>query len=616
MSKLTQPTHVSARFTMPILLALVFLSPGAWLVTRLPPAPIAKALELITPGLWLIALALGLVALRRPHKRLLWGLAALGASVAASYFAGGSHVAVLLYDLYADMPLVQWLMFPLVFALAAGIATDAESVERAMSLVLGLAATIAAIMAFQYLTTSGSGVFGSTAYSVTALVPFVPIGAVLASRAHGVGRLARYSSAGIIALSLAFFSGSLMGALGAGFAALLALAVHPSLCALGQRRERGVRLGLSLTATLAVLAILVAQVPALSGSFVGSNGLAASDRNVLTRVYLWQGAQAMLQDRPILGFGPSGYRTHAVEYLDPEALQFGADRAGNIDPSVYSPQSPHSVLWEIATRLGLLGIAAFCALLVAWLAVIRERLRVPDDSRPLRLALAAGFASALFVLLVNPVVFPIGLFAAASAGLAVGIWDPSGAPRAVNGSRVRLALALSGIVIVTLGIWLGVGEWRGYVAPSDDSYAAAASYEHALAIVPGHPVIERHLMEVRLLTAADEFELQAAQRAVDQAPAHLSEFAPNLVGLATYSLAQAQRTGRTDLSWEQTQLDRAAQTLPPIPSLVCEQLHLAVLSGEPQAVRAALPAAQEWGTPYPYFETYIESATALLGGVN
>ncbi len=74
----------------------------------------------------------------RPDRRILWALGAVVASIALSFVAGGSHFAVAFYDLYADMPLVQWLAFPVMFLLAAGMRVDRPRLEPGLSVVVAL----------------------------------------------------------------------------------------------------------------------------------------------------------------------------------------------------------------------------------------------------------------------------------------------------------------------------------------------------------------------------------------------------------------------------------------------------------------------------------------------
>lgn len=588
------------------LLVVAFVSSGSFIITTLPPVPLSKALNLIAAGLWCAAFAFGLARWSKLDRRVLWGLAAVLGSVALSWALGGSWLAVLVYDLFADMPLVQWFAMLAVFVLAAGLHAEERAVARGLDVVLGIGALLSLVLAYQTRTMGGSGVFGSTAYSITALVPLVPIGAVLAHRATGGARIARYAASAVVVLSLALFSRSTMGLLGAGFAVLVTLAVHP---AFASASTTFVRRGAAVLAALAFAGLLVAQVPALSGSVVTPERLASFDRNIVTRAYLWDGAEKMLAARPLAGFGPSGYRLHAAEYLAPEALQFGPDLAGNIDPTVYSPQSPHSVFWEIATRLGVLGLLAFGFLLWAWGSRVREA--AGGAKGDLSLALGAGFVSALFVLLVTPVVFPIGLFGAAVAGLAVGPEEAGAQGAAGRWAGARPYAVFGAVAFVVLGVWLGSGEWKAYNAPTDNGYATVDAYASVLRQLPGNPAIERRWLETRLLTAADAHTVADVQAEVDAAPAAIAEFAPNLVSLATYSLAQAENTGRTDVAWEVEQLDRAARVLPPIPSLVSERLHAAVIAGDAQAAAAALPDAKRWGGPYPYAADYIARAEAL-----
>ena len=237
--------------------------------------------------------------------------------------------------------------------------------------------------------------------------------------------------------------------------------------------------------------------------------------------------------------------------------------------------------------------------------------RAKDATSGLRAALGAGFVSALFAMMVSPAIFAIGLFVPVAAGLAIG---PMTSKRERVGAEPRTGLnvvfGVSGIVVVLLAVWLFVGEWRAYTARFEDAAVAVAGYESALRVTPGNPMALRRLLENRLLLASDA-QIGAAQAAVDTSPGYIRQFAPNLSNFAAYSLAQAQRTGRKDLTWEQKLLTAAAAQMPPIPSTVAEQLHLAVLSGDVAAVDKALPDAERWGKPYPYLASYLAAAQKL-----
>ncbi len=588
------------------------------MIVRLPPIPVSKALQLSTAGMWALGFALGWLAYARPDRKVLWGLGAVLASITASLLAGGSFVPVVLYDLFSQMPLVQWLAFPLVFVLAAGLVTRRSSIEAGLSVVVGLGVVfVSAIAVLQYYT-NAYGVFGSSAYSTTALAPLIPVASALAVSRSGWQRKALYAASIYIAVGLGFFAGSTMATIAAVFSVAIAIAIHP-LTATALSRDAALSLRLVRYGALAVAGILAAgllfaQVPVLSGSIVNANSLGRFDKNIVSRAYLWEGAQSMVAARPVLGFGPSGYRVNAVDYLSPETFQFGPDFAGSIDPTVYSPQSPHSALWEIATRLGIVGLIAFGALFVLWGIVLAEKVRVRGTPEAeLRVGLGAGFVVAVFALLVNPVLFAIGLFAAVAAGLAVAPeFDVDARTLKPSSSWFRPLCLAVGMLVVAMAVWLGVGESQAARAQSDDAAASIVAYEKVLGFLPGHPMTQRRLLESKLLVAADQSQADAAQAAVDQAPAYMLDYAPNAVNFAAHSLAQAERTGRTDLAWETRQLDSAAAELPPIPSLVAERLHLAVLMGDSAAVEAALPDARRWGGPYPYTESYLTAAEKLL----
>ncbi|PKQ37316.1 MAG: hypothetical protein CVT59_08760 [Actinobacteria bacterium HGW-Actinobacteria-1] len=596
------------------LLLAALLAPGAWFITRIPPTPVAKMLVLATAGVWMLAGALGIYSIKRIDRRVRYALLAVLAVVAASFVAAGSLYEVALFDLFADMPLVTWLAFPTVFALAAAIRVKARSGRMGIVAAAAAGVLLSAVMAYQFLTTGTSHVFGSSAYSITALVPVVPLAVGLGLDARGAARIGWLVAAGLALVSLGAFSGAMTGTASAVFSAVVSLIVAG--VAFGGKSGKALRRVGTVLATIAVVSMLFVQIPALSSAWVNPQSMGSLGKNVVSRTYMWSGAQKMLAARPLLGFGPSGYRLHAAEYLAPEALQFGPDIAGNADPTVYSPQSPHSILWEIATRLGLLGVLAFAGLLAAWLIVVAERVR-SGGMPTLRVALAAGFLSAMFATLVNPVLFPIGLLSAAIAGLAIApAEEPSAEREPVPALWTRALLAAVGVLVIALAIWLYAGEWRTYSVDSNNANELIAAYESALKITPGQPAAERQLLDVQLFAAPDAASIQAIQTRIDAGPGYILEFAPNAVDVVAYSLMQAERTGRTDVSWEQGTLDRAAAVLPPIPSLVAEQLHIALISGDQAAVGAALPAVRQWGRLYPYSEAYIQRAEQLLGITN
>jgi len=599
------------------LIPLAFVSSGAWFITQLPPIPIAKALDVATVGIWLLAAGFALFRLARPDRRVLIAIGVVAASISVSFVLGGSLPEVAVYDLYGNMSLLQWLTFPAMFLLAASMGSGVSTLRRGLYGVVAAAALLGLVMAIQTITTGATSVFGSTSYSVPALACAIPLAFGLAGSAKGADRMGLYAAGAVLTAALGVFSGSMTGSVAAAFAVVVSVAVHPGLqgTALRSVWVRAVALGL---AGLMAVALLAAQLPFLTGRWVNADTLSGFDKNVITRVYLWEGAQQMVAERPIFGFGPSGYRLYAAEYLPVEVHELGPGSQGDIDPTAYSPQSPHSVVWDIATRLGLLGLAAFVGLFVVWGLVLRTRVREDAENAPLRMALAAGFASTLFALLVNPSIFAIGLLAPVLAGVAVAPFvGEADATRGKKGrsivpadasKRLRVVLGTLGVFALLFAVWTGTGEMLARGTGTDDATTTLQAYRDVLGIIPGYPQTVRQTLELGLLTAADGAALADAQAAVEAAPAHVAEFAPNLVSIATYSLTQADRTGRTDVAWERGLLDRASGVLPMIPSLAGERLHVALIEGDPATIQAALADAERWGGAYALTEGYIQRA--------
>jgi len=582
------------------------------MITQLPPLPVAKALNLVSVAVWIAAFAIPVVRAGRLDRRIVWGLCAVGASVAISFVVAGSYFPVVVYDLFGDMPLLQWMAFPVVFGLACLFDGSAEALKRALSAVVGAGVVIVAVMAFQQQTTSENWVFGTTAYSITALAPLIPIAAGLAIVTSGTRRVVWFAAAAFVAGVLAFSSESQMGTVATLFTVLGSAGGLLLVDAGGGRARRWAGGALALGAALLVVGMLAIQFTAVNEAVVSRAGSLRANESVMSRVYLWRGAQDMVVARPIAGWGPSGYRVFAANYLRAEALQFGPDVEGNADPTVYSPQSPHSVLWETLSRLGLLGLAALLFLGVQWGRVLVSRVRQEPDSAVVRVSVAIGFASAVFCVLANPVLFPIGLFVAVMPGLAVAPVSSGADKVGPVGNGRRLAMLAAAAVLAVAAVWLGVGEWNARAIDASDPFTAAIEYDRVLAGMPGHPMTLRRSLETRLLIAGDEAQSSQARAAVDESPEYMRDFAPNLVNFVAFSLAQADRTGRTDVRWEQEQLARADAALPPIPSLVAEQLHVALTAGDVVATRSALGPARRWGGPYPYTEAYIARAEELL----
>jgi len=80
-----------------------------------------------------------------------------------------------------------------------------------------------------------------------------------------------------------------------------------------------------------------------------------SDPSATERIYFWAAGRRMVRDAPLLGLGPGGVKRHYPEYRDPAARRPGT---GHL----------HSNLIQIAAERGLLGLAAWLAIWVAFFA--------------------------------------------------------------------------------------------------------------------------------------------------------------------------------------------------------------------------------------------------------
>jgi O-antigen ligase len=113
-----------------------------------------------------------------------------------------------------------------------------------------------------------------------------------------------------------------------------------------------------LTRRYALLLVLVAAtvLAVIVPSPVQTRVLSMADRadpSATERMYFWAAGWRMLQDAPVLGFGPGGVKQHYPAYRDPAARRPGT---GHL----------HNNLVQIAVERGLLGLAAWLAIWIAF----------------------------------------------------------------------------------------------------------------------------------------------------------------------------------------------------------------------------------------------------------
>ncbi len=106
------------------------------------------------------------------------------------------------------------------------------------------------------------------------------------------------------------------------------------------------------------------------------------EAGVRERIYMWKSGLAMWRERPILGVGPGGVKRDYVRYAREEAVK---KRTGHV----------HNTPLQILVERGVLGLAAWLWLWVAFYAVAVHRLRrLPADATGER-ALVVGAIAAI-----------------------------------------------------------------------------------------------------------------------------------------------------------------------------------------------------------------------------
>jgi Flp pilus assembly protein TadD len=196
---------------------------------------------------------------------------------------------------------------------------------------------------------------GSSAYLGAATALLAPVAAGIAADGT-VGRRVRRLAAGaavLAAVALAA-SGARAAWFGVGVAALVVVAVR-----------RPSRRWLLAGAGALVLAVAVAGL----GGVAHRAGDAFTDRDGCARGRLdeWRVAARVVADHPVLGTGPEGYRLAFGGAVD-DAYERAHGRA-------QLPDRAHDALLDVAATTGLLGLAAYLAVLATTGAAVARALR-------------------------------------------------------------------------------------------------------------------------------------------------------------------------------------------------------------------------------------------------
>jgi len=112
-----------------------------------------------------------------------------------------------------------------------------------------------------------------------------------------------------------------------------------------------------------VAALPLLNSPRIQALFNGEGGTS------FFRVALWKSTLDLIMDKPWLGVGPDNFLyAYRGRYLRPEAWQ---------EPSL---SHPHNVVLDFAARLGVLGVAAFALMQMAFWRVAWRVLREAKSS--------------------------------------------------------------------------------------------------------------------------------------------------------------------------------------------------------------------------------------------
>ncbi len=174
------------------------------------------------------------------------------------------------------------------------------------------------------------------------------------------------------------------------------------------------------------------------------------------RLAIWQGAMKLVGERPLLGYGADALgvifpRVYPPELVYYQGRDFFVDRA-------------HQIFLDGALTTGLLGLVAFCLVLVTFFMLVKQTLnqtRQPEK----RVLLAAIFAAVLGNQVNNLTSFDVTATAAATWWLmgvgAALAQPPHGQAGVPPGKRSLWRWTLGGLLVggVALAVWYGNGRY-------------------------------------------------------------------------------------------------------------------------------------------------------------
>jgi O-antigen ligase len=302
----------------------------------------------------------------------------------------------------------------------AGQASGAAlgSITRAAVVGCGVAVAVALVQIVPNVGDRATGSFGNAGFLAAYLCLVVPVAIVECVRSAGAWRW----TAGAIA--------------GAGVFVLAAT------------QTRGGWIGFSVAAAVLVAAVVrrwwpVAAV-AVVVTVVAFAPLAARDTG-RGRLDTWEQSVAVIKARPLLGWGPEGFRTGFARHVDADWV-----RTYSLDQI---PDRAHNRFLDVAASTGVFGLVADVTLLVVTGIALRRRLALSANRSPewwLTLGVAAGVAGYLTQQMFLFETFDLSLIAWTLLGVALAPRQPSTATEPVTHDRNILVAAVALLSVFAL----------------------------------------------------------------------------------------------------------------------------------------------------------------------
>lgn len=613
---MARKTHAAARVRQPggtgkadVLGALVL----AGTVTTICPPLLGgnvfatrSALVLLVGAAWLGAYAAGIVRHQREHLPWVAGVACVLAVALASAAFARFPASNLMDGMGMDMGVVYWAALAAIALGAAGVVLDARMRSWiAASYAWVLASALVALYQAATNAPVTAGLVNNNHFGL-AMVLMAPLSAGLAVTSRTKAERYAWAAAGAVVAAAVVASGAT-----AATAVLVAEAGALIACAAPLAPARFRRALVVGGAAVAIAVVAAASAVTITG-LRGPQGLAWLPARaavpLTTRGYLWQGAYEAFLDHPVLGNGPDGYQ-YAAQTHTPAALM-SLEHGTSVLDAISA--DPHSLPLRVLADLGAVGALALALAAAGWAAAVGRIGQPTPQARLLRATFAIGAGGFLLGAMFAPWSAIVGASPAVMIGLAASAArDPERrvrAPRAV----VWPAAALVGAVL----LW---GSASHAVEAAAMARAAAATtpagqqeaFAEAVGAAPWDSSA-RYLALAAQGKASAATGTGAAFRDGVAGDGLVNAFAPFIADLVRYSLVEAQLTARTDLTWEERELERAAALAPELPEVAAENIHLAVLTGDHARITAALEKWSALAKPAANYAYYLQTAQDAL----